>query len=192
MNKVILILAVVLVSLNVKAQSGISESQLDSIKREVQVLQSDLAECKSTIAKVAEQNLALKNALHLQPTLAESSTRDGLNFRLLGAKGNKMKGEVELDIEVMNTTRTDVSLSCNSFQIVDELGHVYTSNEISSQVGNSQTPIYSAGSIMPDTPVKMKVVILVPHECQYIKGFLGKRGWDDNFRFANIPINWTR
>lgn len=194
MNKVMLMLALLLFSLNVKAQGGISESQLDSIKNVVKVLQSDLADCKAAIAKVTEQNLALKNALHLQPAIAESTTEQGLNFKLIGATGNSQKQEVTLDIEVLNTTRRDVKYQGSSFHIVDELGYVYDYvNEISSCIGNPNKSTYAIVYLVPDTPVNIKVVISVPHECQYIKAFVGNLySGGTEYRFLNIPISWTR
>lgn len=190
MKKILVVVVMLLVAGSIKAKAADVNARVDSLAKVVMNLQNDLNTCKSQLNEVVAQNLALKNALHLKPTIAESTTKDGLNFRLLNASGNRQTGVVELEIEVVNTTKQDVGLYGKSFQIVDELGHEYTDNEISSEVGNSKTPIYMSANLLPDAPVKMKVFITPPQECQYVKAFLGRRPWDDNYRFTNIPIKW--
>lgn len=190
MKKILVVGLLLLPTVCIKVNAADVNSRVDSLANVVAAVQSDLNKCKAQLNEVAAQNLALKNALHLKPTIAESTTKDGLNFRLLNATGNRQTGKVELEIEVVNTTKQDVGLNGKSFQIVDELGHEYTDNEISSEVGNSKTPIYMSINLMPDAPVKMKVFIMPPQECQYVKAFLGTRPWGDNYRFTNIPIKW--
>jgi len=100
MKKVFLFIALLFISLNVKAQSSSVESRLDSLMNVVSKLQADLEGCKSTINQVVQQNLALKHAISLQPTLAEYTTDEGINFRLLKAEGDKQKGEIQLCMSV--------------------------------------------------------------------------------------------
>lgn len=123
MKKVILSSIVFAVSLMAHAQSTNPEVEqkiaqmgnaIDSLKSTVTAMQTSMSAMQAKVDEVTKQNLALKQAISLQPTIAEVKTEDGLDFRLLEAKGDIKTGEVTFVISVANTTKRDIKFQCST------------------------------------------------------------------------------
>lgn len=146
---------------------------------------------QKTLSEVTAQNLALKQAISLQPTIAESKTEDGIDYRLIQAKGNKLTGEIEMIISVKNTTKRDIRLQFeSSANAVDIEGKSYNTFETfeKSLIANNHFSYIT--NLMPDTPVELKIIFPAETEPAYIKTF-DLNGYNAHgLRFTNIPIKW--
>lgn len=174
---------------------GASQEPEKSIEERMTDLENIVTSLQTRIDEVTRQNLALKHAISLTPTMAEYTAENGVIYRLLEAKGNRAKGEFELVISALNPTKKDITVGYDyGPQMVDETGYAYVINtdQISAKIANRN--ISSSGTtLMPDAPVEMVLRYSVNHEPQYIK-YLKLGGSflysGSTFRFANIPIKW--
>lgn len=192
MKKTIFTLLALLCSASVFAQSNELAEKVASLEGKVSTLEHAITSMQTKVDEVTRQNLALKQAISLQPTISECTTESGINYRLIEAKGNRQTGKISLIFSVLNTTKRDLSsFYKDTPTIIDEKGYRYTDKEFEKvSMGNSGI---SYVTLMPDTPVEMKVIFISETEPQYVKTFnlsetLG--GGDNNFRMANIPIKW--
>lgn len=170
------------------------EQRLSAVESRIQSQESLINQLQTKIDEVTNQNLALKHAISLHPTIAEYTAENGLNFRLLEATGNSQKGEITLIISVYNPTKHDIFVRfINGPQMVDELGYSYNmyTEQVKATIGNEG--VCSGANCMPDTPITMELVYKTNGEPQYIKSFYFKgmsSFYKTDFRFINIPIKW--
>lgn len=174
------------------------EQRLSAVESRIQSQESLINQLQTKIDEVTNQNLALKHAISLHPTIAEYTAENGLNFRLLEATGNSQKGEITLIISVYNPTKRDIETYFEfAPEMVDEQGHVYAhgfgykKDLVSESFGKNHPTVSTI--LYPDTPVLMEFVYRTEGEPQYIKTFDYKgcyKSLKTDFRFINIPIKW--
>lgn len=187
---VIMILATVF-SMTVKAQSQDETQRLDSLVKVVTNMERRIQLIQHSVNEVLKQNLALKQAIHLQPTIAESTSSEGINFRIIKAIGDAKNEKVIILLSVLNQNDNDIDLQLQPLPlIVDELGHVTDPyKDLKYWIGYPDAVAIS--KLLPQTPVEMTIEISTPFLPQYIKNL----NWElyrggKNIRFTNIPIKW--
>lgn len=164
------------------------ESRVTKLEQLVQLQNQNILEIQSQFSEVLAQNLALKNALHLQPTIVEGTNSEGINFRLISANGDKKTGDVVLAFEALNTIRKDIDFTIgrNIIEIIDENGIIYDIDYYT--VGNIKNSF--GVKLHPDTPVEFKFFIKGYGKASYIKILDVGYNFKPYFRFQNIPIKW--
>ena len=192
MKKTIFILFALFCSCLAFAQDNEITEKMSALEAKISTMEHVIATMQTKVDEVTRQNLALKQAISLQPTIAESTTESGINYRLIEAKGNRSTGKITLLFSALNTTKRDLGAFYKSTPvIVDEKGYRYSDTEFEKVViGNS--PI-SWAEFIAGTPVTMEIVFISSTEPQYVKTFdlresLGAGA--DSFRMSNIPIKW--
>lgn len=204
MKRFLIILTISLFCVSVaKAQSASADTlsaKVDSLTTQLTTLQSSVIALRSTIAtlegkvnEVTAQNLALKHAISLQPTIAEDTSKRNINYRLIEATGNKETGELTFIISVMNKGNFPVSPTMPLASMTDEQGFAHTALPFESTIGEAQLP--SGTELHPDVPVRMSIKMKAENAPQYAKIIIVKpnestRFPEDGFTFRNIPIKW--
>lgn len=187
MKKLLLIIAASIITLPMMAQD---DSLADAFKR-IEKIEQQLSTLNATVQDVTAQNLALKQALHLQPTISEVTTPNGINFRLISAKGDKRTGNVTFVFSVVNTTKRDLTFQAFDINFVDENGYaINVDGTEDASIANHRLEMYVT-TLYPDTPVEMKINVALNSEPQYAKLIdIVAIEKTDNVRFINIPIKW--
>lgn len=165
-------------------------TQLSTLQSSVLSLQSTIATLEAKVNEVTAQNLALKHAISLQPTIAEAKTEDGLDFRLIEAKGETTTGNVTLVISVANTTEKDMNLQCSNVIAVDINGQQYKEPDQFEKAHIGETHINSIATLISDAPLEMLLSFRPKSDIPYIKVLDVEAYNNHSFRFTNIPINW--
>lgn len=202
MKKVILSSIVFAVSLMAHAQSTNPEVEqkiaqmgnaIDSLKSTVTAMQTSMSAMQAKVDEVTKQNLALKQAISLQPTIAEDTSSFGINYRLIEAKGNRKSGEITFIISAVNTGKQDQRLTYNEPVIVDESGYQYKDYKDWKEYKIGNEYLTSGTTLYPDTPVQIILTCVTNSEPQYAK-IINIAPYEtfkkDGFRFTNIPIKW--
>lgn len=190
MKKLLTLLAIaILWSMASYAQDTCLVNKVAELEGQVSGIQQMIFRLQSKVDEVTRQNLALKQALHLQPTIAEATT-EGLNVRLIEASGDSITGDITFRFSVTNTTDKDIFYSGRVFDIVNENGYALKESEIKKSIMANQ-PFSEARFIYPDTPVEMMFTVNLADKSQYAKIInIGSLGGHHNTRFTNIPIKW--
>lgn len=191
MKKLILLLALLISSCDIFAQQPELTDKVASIEAKVAMLETVVNAMQQKVDEVTAQNLALKQAISLQPTIAEFKTEDGIDYRLIEAKGSRQTGDIKMIISVRNTTKRDIRLQFEaSADAVDIDGKSYNKFETfeKSQIANNH--FSGITNLMPDTPVELVVIFPAETEPSYIKSFDLNAYNNHGFRFTNIPIKW--
>ncbi len=200
MKKVILSSIVFAVSLMAHAQSTNPEVEqkiaqmgnaVDSLKSTVTAMQTAMANMQVKVDEVTKQNLALKQAISLQPTIAEATSNRNINYRLIEAKGNRTTGEITFVVSVLSTGRIEQSITLEPPVFIDEQGETHRDTKYASTLGDNSLAV--ATTLFPDTPVKLILKTQADNEPQFIKTLDLRPGQNlniDGFRFTNIPIKW--
>lgn len=191
MKKSIFLTAFLLSCTGIFAQDAALADKVTTIESKIASLETSIASMQKTLSEVTAQNLALKQAISLQPTIAEFKTDDGIDYRLIDAKGSKQTGDIEMVISVKNTTKRDIRLQFEpSANAVDINGKSYNKFETfeKSQIANNH--FSGITNLMPDTPLELKIIFPAETEPSYIKSFDLKTYHNNGFRFTNIPIKW--
>ena len=190
MKKLLLIIAALVVTVAASAQAPSLEDKIANLEAQVATLQQTICHIQTQIDDVTKQNLSLKQALHLQPTISEYTTDNGLNYRLISAIGNLQKGDVTFTFSVVNTTKKDIKYSVDIVKLFDENGKAYTANKGECTIGD--VAFYNALQLLPDTPVEMIIKITPDGEPMYMKAIdIATASWPrEDSRFINIPIEW--
>lgn len=174
--------------------AGASQEPEKSIEERMTDLENIVTSLQTRIDEVTRQNLALKHAISLTPTMAEYTAENGVIYRLLKATGNNETGEFELIISVLNPTSEDLNVCyINGPEMVDETGYAYLYFKDQTEATIARNGVCSKTTLMPDAPVEMVLKFKVAHRPQYIKAFKYRNMHDFykcTFRFANIPIKW--
>lgn len=200
MKRLVITLIILLCSTAAKAQSAPADTlaaKVDAMTTQLSTLQSSVLSLQSTIAtleakvnEVTAQNLALKHAISLQPTIVEAKTEDGLDFRLIEAKGETTTGNVTLVISVANTTEKDMNLQCSNVIAVDINGQQYKEPDQFEKAHIGETHINSIATLISDAPLEMLLSFRPKSDIPYIKVLDVEAYNNHSFRFTNIPINW--
>ncbi len=194
MKKLILLLALLISSCCIFAQQPELTDKVASIEAKVAMLETVVNAMQQKVDEVTAQNLALKQAISLQPTIAEATSESGVNYRLIAATGKKQTGEFTLVISAMNPTKRDIKVHyTNGPTMVDEKGYSYIYYKDMKNATIANEALASGVLLMPDTPVEMKLIFVSDTEPQYIKSFDLQSFPSENehrFRFTNIPIKW--
>ena len=199
------ILSIVLISaMNCIAQSEISiEERLGKLEVQIARQNTKISELESELKSVIKQNLALKNALSLTPTISEFKT-DELYYKLHEAVGDSVSGTVNVFMTVTNTTPEDIDhYQWETVNFMDENGvqnKAFNDYEVKVGLKNSA---FSINSLYSDSPTQLTIKLLnVDPHSQYIKILEGKvyketklssKGLEEfkrSFIMRNIPINW--
>lgn len=193
MKKTIFTLLSLLCAVSVFAQNNELAEKVTSLEEKVSTLEHAIASMQTKVDEVTHQNLALKQAISLQPTIAECTSESGINYRLISTTGNSRTGKITLVISVLNPTKRDIKANFENYPtMVDEKGYSYIGHQDieSATIANECLPCGSV--LMPDTPVEMKLIFVSNTEPQYLKSFdLKSMGFENHsFRFTNIPIKW--
>lgn len=190
-----LLLSILLLSCGyIFAQDAQLAEKVSTIESKIASLETSIASMQKTLSEVTAQNLALKQAISLQPTIAEATSESGVNYRLIAATGKKQTGEFTLVISAMNPTKRDIKVHyTNGPTMVDEKGYSYIYYKDMKNATIANEALASGVLLMPDTPVEMKLTFVSDTEPQYIKSFDLQSFPSENehrFRFTNIPIKW--
>lgn len=171
------------------AQDSCLVNKVAELEGQISGIQQMIFRLQSQVDEVTKQNLTLKQALHLQPTIAEV-TAEGLNVRLIEASGDSITGDITFRFSVKNITDKDIFYTGKVFDIVNENGYDLKSNEIKESL-IANRPFSDALFIYPDTPVEMTFTVNMADKSQYAKIInVGSLGSHHNTRFTNIPIKW--
>lgn len=203
MKRFLIILTISLFCVSVaKAQSASADTlsaKVDSLTTQLTTLQSSVIALRSTIAtlegkvnEVTAQNLALKHAISLQPTIAEDKSELNISHKLISAKGNPNTGEVTFVISVKYLGTGDFKvMGFETPVMVDEQGKRNEDINIISTIGGR---VLSQGiELYQDTPVEMLLKFNTNNQPQYAKTLTVRPNinWHkDGFTFRNIPIKW--
>lgn len=168
-------------------------TQLSSLQSTVATLQASIASIQAKVNEVTAQNLALKHAISLQPSIAEDTSKRNINYRLIEATGNKETGELTFIISVLNKGNFPLSPTMPLASMTDEQGFAHTALPFESTIGEAQLP--SGTELHPDVPVRMSIKMKAENAPQYAKIIIMKpnestRFPEDGFTFRNIPIKW--
>lgn len=173
------------------AQDAQLSDKVSAIETKIVNMEATIASMQKTLSEVTAQNLALKQSISLQPTVAESKTDDGIDYRLLKVTGDKRSGTVEMTFSVTNTTKRDIDLQFSGWpNVVDVNGKSYNNHKSFDLLQMAGQSCLSSTKLMPDTPVEMIIKFPVDAEPAYIKAFDYKAYNHDGIRFINIPIKW--
>lgn len=202
MKRFLFILSIILCASAAKAQSAPTDSlaaKVDSLTTQLTTLQSSIISLQSTIAtleakvnEVTAQNLALKHAISLQPTVAEDTSELNISHKLISATGNKNTGEVTFVLSVKYLGMGDFKvMGFETPVMVDEQGKRNEDINVISTVGGR---VLSQGiELYQDTPVEMLLKFNTNNQPQYAKTLTVRPNinWHkDGFTFRNIPIKW--
>lgn len=188
MKKLILLLTALCFLLTTKAETNVEE-RVAALETQLNNLTSTVNTLTGSVAEVTKQNLALKQALHLQPTIAEIVTEKGVDIRLISAEGNSQSGKITLIFTVTNTTKRDLKIQHYRFTAIDVDGHKIEFDTNNCTIADES--VYGITYLYPDTPLTMKFVLSPISETEYIKA-INVEEYNENaaFRFTNIPIKW--
>lgn len=192
MKKILLLFTAIACCISI-ATAQTDSARIASLETEVKAMQSTLSELKSEVAEVTKQNLALKQALHLQPTIAEYTNADGISYNLVKAEGNNQTGEIIVVLSVMNNTKKDFKQYFTAYEAVGENGYAFSSEDMTeATLGKDSSPyLNKSAELYPDTPVNFTFKFVPNSQPQYFKilSFTAPFG-SPIARFTNIPIKW--
>lgn len=188
MKNLLLIIVALCATVAASAQSPSLEDKIANLEVQVASLQQTIYHLQSQIDDVTKQNLSLKQALHLQPTISECNTDGNLNFRLVSATGNRQKGEITFILSVVNPTRKDILYRADAPYFIDENGKSVTAEYNDYFIAGKNG---RAANILPDTPLEIIIKFISNDEPQYAKTLVIPASFGGNdSRFINIPIKW--
>lgn len=171
------------------AQDAQLSDKVSAIETKIVNMEATIASMQKTLSEVTAQNLALKQSLHLQPTIAEVTTPNDISFRLISAKGDRRTGKVEFGFTVVNNAKRDQTFQAYDINFVDENGYAINVEREDASIANHWLAYIT--TLYPDTPVEMKINVALNTEPQYAKLIdivaIEKK---DSVRFINIPIKW--
>ena len=173
------------------AQDAQLSDKVSAIETKIVNMEATIASMQKTLSEVTAQNLALKQSLHLQPTIAEATTPNDISFRLISAKGDRRTGKVEFGFTVVNNAKRDQTFQAYDINFVDENGYaINVDGREDASIANHWLETYIT-TLYTDTPVEMKINVALNTEPQYAKLIdivaIEKK---DSVRFINIPIKW--
>ncbi len=193
MKKLFLLSALLVSSSCIFAQQPELADKVATLEAKVATLETAVNAMQQKVAEVTAQNLALKQAISLKPIIAEATSKRGINYRLIEAKGNKQTGEMTFVISVVNNTKQDYRMGYNDPMLVDEKGYNYASYDRWKEKSIGNEGFFKDAKLLPDTPIIMRLVVVADNEPQYAKVLTIEPDeiWSkDGFRFTNIPIKW--
>ena len=164
---------------------------------------STITNLQSQVNAVIKQNLALKEALFLQPTISEFKT-DELIYKLHEAVGDSTSGTVKVYMTVTNTSPEDIdNYQWESLKFMDENGvqnQSFSDYEVSVGVNNDG---FNLNSLYADAPTQLILTLMnIDKNAQYLKILEGKvfkdsrivnetfTDFERSFIMRNIPIKW--
>lgn len=175
-------------------------SRIESLESTVNSQAKQLNKLSSDLNEVLKQNLALKQNLHLKPTIAKAIAADILEYRVLEVTGDKSTNEVHVVLSVNNIGDMDkkVVYLQKDNEIIDEQGHGYIEDNRYNLKMNGITDnlIYKRITHHPNTPLTIDLNIKRYNpECQYIKYLELVIQRDEDLKsydivFQNLPIKW--
>lgn len=186
------------------AQS-VSSTEDRLVKLEAQMNQqvSTITNLQSQVNAVIKQNMALKEALVLQPTISEFKTNE-LIYKLHEAVGDSTFGTVKVYMTVTNTSPEDIdNYQWESLKFMDENGvqnKSLSDYEVSVGVNNDG---FHLNSLYADAPTQLILTLMnIDKNAQYLKILEGKvfkdsrivnetfTDFERSFIMRNIPIKW--
>lgn len=181
------ILAVLLVLGAVaSAQNAQIDEKVTAIETKIADMEATIASMQKTLSEVTAQNLALKQSLHLQPTIAEATTPNDISFHLISAKGDGRTGNITFTFSVVNNTKRDQKYQAANIKFVDENGYA-----VNVKTHEDITPLMWFTTLYPDTPMEMSMTVSLKSESQYAKLIdIVAIEKSDSVRFINVPIKW--
>lgn len=190
MRKLLFFLSWLFAAVTVSAQSTTVEEKISNLETQISTIQQAIGNLQSQIEEVTKQNISLKQALHLQPTISEYNTEGNLNIHLISATGNRQKGEITFTLSVLNPTRKDILYRATTPYFIDENGHKIKAENKGCSIADEEL-IENSLFILPDTPLEMIMKFLPNEEPQYAKTLVIPVSFGGNdSRFINIPIKW--
>lgn len=198
MKKLMLLLMMAISFIAIYAQAPTCEERMDQFQQaiettnaKVKTLEQTIATLQTQVEEVTRQNLALKQAIKLTPTIAEYTSPAGINHRLISAVGNSDTGVLVLKFSLMNTTRKDINTKFFHVPvIVTEKGTILNNKMIKDiKFGNSES---SYPTLSYDAPIEVTVTYLTDPDFEYAKTIEYEILNDSNSKvmFKNIPIKW--
>lgn len=189
----------------VSVAQSVSSTDDRLVKLEAQMDQqvATTTKLQSQVNEVTKQNMALKEALVLQPTISEFKT-DELVYKLHEAVGDSTSGTVKVYMTVTNTSSEDIdNYQWESLKFMDENGvqnKSFSDYEVSVGVNNNG---FKLNSLYADAPTQLILTLMnVDKNAQYLKIIEGKvfkatrlvngtfTDFKRSFIMRNIPIKW--
>lgn len=200
----LLFLVLLCSSLHSTAQSEtLTEERLEAIECKLEQQAAVMIDLQTQMNAILKQNLALKQALALQPTISEYKT-DEFVYKLHEVTGDSSSGTVTVFMTVTNTTPEDIDrYQWETVKFMDENGvqnKSFNDYEVSLGVNNNA---FGLNSLYSDAPTQLTLTLTnVDKNAQYLKilegkvhkvtKFVNNRYTDFNrsFILRNIPIKW--
>ena len=189
----------------ISVAQSVSSTEDRLVKLEAQMDQqvSTITDLQSKVNAVIKQNMALKDALVLQPTISEFKT-DELVYKLHEAVGDSTSGTVKVYMTVTNTSPEDIDhYQWQSLKFMDENGvqnKSFSDYEVSVGVNNDG---FYINSLYTDAPTQLILTLKnMDKNAQYLKILEGKvykgtvfvngtiTNFERSFVMRNIPIKW--
>lgn len=146
---------------------------------------------RSEVQSVTRQNLALKNSLNLQPTVAELNDNDVV-VKLMQLDADSIANTVTLKM-LVTASNDSYLFTIKKARFYDENGNEYLkelsySNE-EDKFGCER--LSETHTVYTDTPVKAVLVLNdITARPQYFKRIVFTVAFNNTVSFQNIPINW--
>ena len=189
--------------LSVAQSVSSTEERLGKLEAQMDQQVSTITNLQSQVNAVIKQNLALKEALFLQPTISEFKT-DELIYKLHEAVGDSTSGTVKVYMTVTNTSPEDIdNYQWESLKFMDENGvqnKSFSDYEVSVGVNNDG---FHLNSLYADAPTQLILTLMnIDKNAQYLKILEGKvfkdsrivnetfTDFERSFIMRNIPIKW--
>ena len=189
--------------LSVAQSVSSTEERLGKLEAQMDQQVSTITNLQSQVNAVIKQNLALKEALFLQPTISEFKT-DELIYKLHEAVGDSTSGTVKVYMTVTNTSLEDIdNYQWESLKFMDENGvqnKSFSDYEVSVGVNNDG---FHLNSLYAGAPTQLILTLMnIDKNAQYLKILEGKvfkdsrivngtfTDFERSFIMRNIPIKW--
>ncbi|MDE6753565.1 MAG: hypothetical protein K2J82_03025 [Muribaculaceae bacterium] len=186
------------------AQSEISlEERLSNLETKLAQQNTVISNLQSEVQAVLKQNLALKKALSLKPTITEFKT-DEFIYKLHEAVGDSINKKVHLKMTITNTTPDDIDhLQFETVNFINEKGiqNPHFKDYIITIGGNNEGT--GINYIYADSPTQLDIVLEnFDPSAKYVKVLEGKIYEGSfiinnefvkkkrSFTLRNIPIRW--
>ena len=189
--------------LSVAQSVSSTEDRLGKLEAQMDQQVSTITNLQSQVNAVIKQNLALKEALFLQPTISEFKT-DELIYKLHEAVGDSTSGTVKVYMTVTNISPEDIdNYQWESLKFMDENGvqnKSFSDYEVSVGVNNDG---FHLNSLYAGAPTQLILTLMnIDKNAQYLKILEGKvfkdsrivngtfTDFERSFIMRNIPIKW--
>lgn len=167
------------------------QDRVQTLETLMQSQNRTISSLQAKVDEVTKQNLALKQSLNLQPTVAEAKDNEGNVMRIMEVVGDSVAKTVLVRGTCVNMSGVDTYLLSGTPNYIDENGKEYQLNYDNGFIG--ATHITNTVTLIPDTPLEVKMTFTdVDSNAQFIKALDMSTNFSGRslFRFLNLPIKW--